>query len=43
MEREGWGKGWRLQVAYRGRVMVVVFCKKVPAVVGNVTFCKGNE
>ena len=26
-----------------GSVMVVVFCKKITAFVGNITFYKGNE
>ena len=39
----GEGEGC-LQVAYRGSVMVVVFCKKLPQLlVGNITFYKGNE
>ena len=33
----------RLQVAYWGSVMAVVFCKKVTAVVENITFYKGNK
>ena len=32
-----WGRQ-RLQVTYWGSVMVVVFCKKATAVVGNITF-----
>ena len=39
----GRGEGC-LQVAYRGSVMVVVFCKKLPQLlVGDITFYKGNE
>ena len=37
------GGGRRLQVAYWGSVMAVVFCKKVTAVVENITFYKGNK